>query len=186
MAGAARCRAPRAAGTRLQPAGTRCRLCRTRLVLPCKRFGSLLAYCAPKPRILLACRSDLLQMGPLYEYDIGLATDRSGSDASEQQVMCGLMLPKYQPTCSAAAGRAWQTPFGTYAPVIGGRPVSAVGAAAVLLQLPVEGPLAAGGVAAIVKRAPGAGPDWLGDARGHDFFFSTAACLSCSSAEVSA
>lgn len=54
-----------------------------------------------------------------------------------------------------------------------------------LLQLPVEGPLAAGGVAAVVKRAPGAGPEWLGDARGHDFFFSTAACPPRDSAEAS-
>lgn len=73
-------------------------------------------------------------------------------------------------------GKAWQTPFGAYAPVIGGRPVAAVGAMALVLQLPAEGKLAAGGVAAIVKRPPGAGAEWLGSARGHDFFFSTAGC----------
>ncbi|KAK9838302.1 hypothetical protein WJX81_003198 [Elliptochloris bilobata] len=80
------------------------------------------------------------------------------------------------PPVSHPAGRAWQTPFGAYAPVIGGRAVAAIGAAAVLLQLPAEGPLAGGGVAGIVRRAPGAGAEWLGDARGRDFFFSTAGC----------
>ena len=73
-------------------------------------------------------------------------------------------------------GKAWQTPFGAYAPVIGGRPVAVVGAMALVLQLPAEGKLAAGGVAAIVKRPPGAGAEWLGSARGHDFFVSTAGC----------
>jgi hypothetical protein len=74
------------------------------------------------------------------------------------------------------AGAAWQTALGAYAPVVGGRPLPAAGASALVLQLPAEGPLAAGGVAGVLRRPPGAGAEWLGCGAGGDFYFSTAGC----------
>jgi len=74
------------------------------------------------------------------------------------------------------AGAAWQTTLGAYAPVVAGRPAPAAGGVALVLQLPAEGPLAAGGVAGVLRRAPCAGAEWLGSGAGRNFFFPTAAC----------
>lgn len=77
-------------------------------------------------------------------------------------------------TCLAitngAAGKAWQTPLGRYAPQ---RSESAAeGAAwAVVLQLPLEGLLSnGGGVQFVVKRGQGSQPEWLSGPDYKDFF----------------
>jgi len=74
------------------------------------------------------------------------------------------------------AGAAGQTALGAYAPVVAGRPAPAAGGVALVLQLPAEGPLAAGGVAGVLRRPPCAGAAWLGSGAGREFFFPTAAC----------
>lgn len=71
-----------------------------------------------------------------------------------------------------AAGKAWQTPLGRYAPQHSES--AAEGAAwAVVLQLPLEGLLSnGGGVHFVVKRAEGSQPEWLSGPHNKDFFIS--------------
>ena len=70
----------------------------------------------------------------------------------------------------AHAGKAWQTPFGAYVPVLRGASRPAWEAHCVLLQLPLEGALAGGGIAAVLKRPPGTNPEWLTGPGRRDIF----------------
>lgn len=75
--------------------------------------------------------------------------------------------------CCIVAGKAWQTPFGRYAPQQGGDSVPGGAAWAAVLQLPLEGLLSkGGGVQFVVKRAQGAQPEWLSGPDNKDFFIS--------------
>ena len=77
------------------------------------------------------------------------------------------------------AGKAWQTPFGVYAPVMDGEPMSSCAAHAVVLQLPLEGMLQGGGISAVLKRPAGMHPEWLTQQHGRNLFVSFAeVCLS--------
>ena len=77
------------------------------------------------------------------------------------------------------AGKAWQTPFGMYAPVMDGEPMSSCAAHAVVLQLPLEGRLQGGGISAVLKRPAGMHPEWLTQQHGRNLFVSFAeVCLS--------
>ncbi|CAK0757182.1 hypothetical protein CVIRNUC_002519 [Coccomyxa viridis] len=78
------------------------------------------------------------------------------------------------PDRSFGAGKAWQTPFGMYAPVMDGKSVSSCGAHAVVLQLPLEGRLQGGGISAVLKRPAGMHPEWLTQQHGHNLFVSFA------------
>ena len=79
---------------------------------------------------------------------------------------------------SMTAGKAWQTPFGMYAPVMDGAPVSSCGAHAVVLQLPLDGMLQGGGISAVLKRPVGMHPEWLTQQHGCNLFVSFAeVCL---------
>ncbi len=71
-----------------------------------------------------------------------------------------------------AAGKAWQTPFGMYAPVTDGSATPSCGAHAVVLQLPLEGVLAGGGITAVLKRPAGNIQEWLVGPHNRDFYFS--------------
>ena len=60
-----------------------------------------------------------------------------------------LFKPFFKLSCPTA-GRAWKTPFGDYRPDGAGPGV----AHAVVLQLPLEGPLRRGGLSAVITRPP--------------------------------
>ena len=78
---------------------------------------------------------------------------------------------------AAAAGKAWQTPFGMLAPVMEGVPVSSCAAHALVLQLPLEGTLQGGGISAVLKRPEGVHPMWLTQGHNRNFFISFAEVL---------
>lgn len=75
--------------------------------------------------------------------------------------------------CCLAAGKAWQTPLGRYAPQQAHDAAPGGAAWAAVLQLPLEGPLSeGGGIQFVVKRALGAQPEWLSGPDNKDFFIS--------------
>ena len=82
----------------------------------------------------------------------------------------GQVLMTWVSISALAAGKAWQTPFGMYAGVVNGKPRPGLAAAAVLLQLPLEGVLRGGGIASVLKRPPGANPEWLTGPHRRDIF----------------
>ena len=78
-----------------------------------------------------------------------------------------------QIVCCLAAGKAWQTPLGRYAPQQANDAAPGGAAWAAVLQLPLEGPLSeGGGIQFVVKRAQGAQPEWLSGPDNKDFFIS--------------
>ena len=82
--------------------------------------------------------------------------------------------------CTLSAGKAWQTPLGTYAPQQVGESGPGGKAWAVVLQLPLEGLLSkGGGIQFVVKRAAGAQPEWLSGPDNKDFFISFAQVCYC-------
>ena len=66
------------------------------------------------------------------------------------------------------AGRAWQTPFGSFAPLVEGKPQLQATMQGVLLQLPMTSVLQSGGGLAFVLRQPHTQPEWLQSADGKD------------------
>ena len=75
---------------------------------------------------------------------------------------------------SMTAGKAWQTPFGMYAPVMDGAPVASCATHAVVVQLPLEGMLQGEGISAVLKRPAGMHPEWLTQQHGRNLFVSFA------------
>lgn len=74
------------------------------------------------------------------------------------------------PGVSHPAGRAWRTPFGDFQQQQQQDDAGGPVAHAVLLQLPLDGPLQGGGVAAVLTRPPGQGEEWLKQGNGNDLF----------------
>ncbi len=69
-----------------------------------------------------------------------------------------------------SAGRAWQTSFAPYSPVIKSAPNASSPAYAVLLELPADGILTdGGGLNFVLKRAAGSQPEWLQGTGNRDF-----------------
>lgn len=58
-------------------------------------------------------------------------------------------------------GKAWQTTFGSFVPLVAGEPVPSTTAHAVVLQFPLEGVLKSGGLTFVLKRPPGNGLEWI-------------------------
>ncbi len=87
---------------------------------------------------------------------------------------CFSVTPSQPAELKLFAGKAWQTPFGMFAPVMEGAPVSSCAAHAVVLQLPLEGMLQGGGISAVLKRPEGVHPEWLTQDHGRNFYVSFA------------
>eukprot|EP00891_Asterochloris_glomerata_P000265 jgi/Astpho2/265/Aster-x0911 len=72
------------------------------------------------------------------------------------------------PAESKDAGRAWQTPLGSYTPASAAHPASGLTCQAVVLQVPLEGVLYNGSLAFVVKRPSGKQPEWVTGPQGKD------------------
>jgi hypothetical protein len=120
---------------------------------------------------LLACIS--IAMPPLHDDLRSILLHWSVSDSPA--AAWANLIPmgwKSSPGISQPCGMtAWQTNFGSYAPVIEGQAANSATVFSVVVQIPIEGFLEEhGGVKFVLKRSDGGQPEWIKPANNADFW----------------